>query len=163
MRNRVFLALDVLLCTLVVLVAFTARFEGLGWFASMGAVAVIYAALSIPLKVAGFWSVGLYSRLWRYASIADLEIAMLACALGTAVSFLVGLGIMPALHLVNTRVPIGILLVDSLLTAAAITQIRLAFRIANRRARNGKSLVPSLRVSDQPEPRRVLIAGAGDA
>ena len=163
MRNRVFLALDVLLCGFVVFVAFTARFEGFGWWPGLAAMAVGYAAITIPLKVVVFWRVGLYSRLWRYASIADLEIAMIACALGTVVSFVVGLGVMPALRLVQTRVPLSILLLDSLLTAAAITQLRLGLRIATRRARNGKGSGHSPYLSGQSEPRRVLIAGAGHA
>ena len=163
MRNRFFLALDVPLCALIVFVAFSARFEGFGWWQALGSMAVSYAAISIPLKLAAFWQVGLYRRLWRYASIFDLETAMLACALGACVSFGVGLIVMPELGIVPTRVPIGILLVDSLLTAAGITQLRLTVRIISRRARHDWRLPRSSAMLGTAEPRRVLIAGAGNA
>lgn len=163
MRNRVFLVLDVLLCGFIVFIAYTARFEGFGWLQTMAASAFAYAAIAIPLKVLVFWRVGLYSRLWRYASVADLEIAMLACMLGALTSFVVGVAIMPGIGLVAQRIPIGILLADSLLTAAAITQLRLGLRIATRRGRRGRRFGSSTTVLTNAEPRRVLIAGAGHA
>ncbi len=166
MRNRIFLALDVLLAVLVALLSFTGRFEGLAWLPRFGSLALVYLAIAIPLKVALFWRVGLYSRLWHYASIADLEIVLIACLLGAAASFAVGLVVIPGLHLAPMHVPVGVLIMDSLLTGAAITLTRLSLRVVTRRIRarrNGiesKQLGVSRRLDDK---HRVLIAGAGDA
>jgi FlaA1/EpsC-like NDP-sugar epimerase len=166
MRNRIFLALDVLLAVIVALLSFTARFEGLSWWPALGSLAITYLAVAIPIKLVLFWHVGLYSRLWRYASISDLEIILVACVLGAVASFGVGLVIVPGLHLAPMHVPIGVLIMDSLLTGAAITLTRLSLRVITRRARARRSVgeLTSLEARrDRHDGRRVLIAGAGDA
>ncbi len=131
----------------------------------MAGVAIGYAAIAIPLKIVLFWRVGLYSRLWRYASVADLETALIACLLGIIVSFGVGLVAMPLLGFVQQRVPIGVLLMDSVLTAGAVTLSRLLLRVATRRkrARLGRDYGRSLHNGAARQTRTVLIAGAGDA
>ena len=91
MRNRIFLALDLVLCAGMVLLAFAARFEGVSWPPAVQSIAIAYLAVVVPLKIILFFSVGLYRRLWRYASIADLEIILIAAFLG-AVRRLLSLG-----------------------------------------------------------------------
>ena len=162
MRNRFFLAIDVCLAVAVVLLSFTARFEGLDWWPSMSSMAMWYVATAVPIKILLFQRVGLYRRLWRYASIADLEILVLACLMGTIVSFTVGIGVLPGIGLIPSRVPIGVLVMDSALTAAAIAFPRLALRILARRSRSiATNARRGARRAD--DVRRVLIAGAGDA
>jgi FlaA1/EpsC-like NDP-sugar epimerase len=165
MRNRIFLAIDVLVALFAIVAAFSARFEGLSWWSNLGGMAIAYAAIAIPLKLIAFVSVGLYSRLWRYASIADLEVALVASLAGTAVSFAVGVFVVPAAHLADSRVPFGILLMDAVLTSAGITLSRLLLRVITRhsRARRGKGARGWTRGSRLREGKRVLIAGAGDA
>ncbi|HTE44874.1 MAG TPA: nucleoside-diphosphate sugar epimerase/dehydratase [Gemmatimonadaceae bacterium] len=164
MRNRILLALDILFAVAVVFVSFTARFEGLSWWADYARIAVVYVAVAVPVKTLLYFWVGLYSRLWRYASIADLEIALLACLLGAIASFAIGLGLLPMTGLIWQRVPIGILVMDCALTAATITVPRLLLRVFARRARSRAA--SSRRRGDlrsNEDARRVLIAGAGDA
>ena len=164
MKNRIFLALDLILAIAVVVVAFTARYEGLNWWPRMARVAIAYFAVAVSIKIGLFLSVGLYRRLWRYASVADLEMLLVAGLLGTVTSFVVGLVILPGTGLTATRVPIGILVMDSALFAAAIALPRLLLRVVARRTRSRRS-------SDRrrgprregDEARRVLIAGAGEA
>lgn len=164
MRNRFFLALDCLLATLVVFVAFTARFEGLDWWTSLRSVAIAYAVVAVPVKLVSFWRLGLYSRLWQYASIADLEIALFAGIVGVGISFFTGLVALPLLHLASPRVPIGILVIDSTLTGVAITLPRLLLRVIARRVRTAKVNAENGSAGGRPtNSRRVLIAGAGDA
>src|ERR1700755_2445050 len=74
MRNRIFFALDIALLAAVVLVAFAARFEGLDAWRDWGRAATLFTLVAVPLKMALFYRAGIYRRLWRYASIADLEI-----------------------------------------------------------------------------------------
>src|SRR3954451_21538470 len=112
MGNRLFLALDISLALLVAFVSFAARFEGFDWWPALTQMAVLYALAVVPAKIVAFMWVGLYTRLWRYASIADMEIAVAAASLGMVASFAVGLIILPATGLIPTRVPIGILLLD---------------------------------------------------
>jgi FlaA1/EpsC-like NDP-sugar epimerase len=163
MRNRFFLALDVVLMVAVVLVSFAARFEGWGWWSSLSGMAAMYAAFVIPVKVAVFFRVGLYSRLWRYASVSDLEILLTACILGTAVSLLVGAVFLPAVSLTASRVPIGFLVIDSALTAAAVALPRLLMRVVARRVRSRATGTGRGTLRPPHDDRRVIIAGAGDA
>jgi FlaA1/EpsC-like NDP-sugar epimerase len=165
MRNRYFLLSDVVLLLAVVILAFCARFEGLGWWPTLAGLFAMYAVIAIPLKLASFWGAGLYGRLWKYASISDLECLLIASLLGIAVVFGVGTLALPGFGLTDTRVPIGILVIDSVLTAAVIALPRILLRVINRRRRAIRrgfaSLVP-LSAKTRPE-RRVLIAGAGEA
>lgn len=164
MRNRFFLALDAVLATLVVFVAFCARFEGVGWLPGLAGLAIAYVIGAIPLKLLAYWRLGLYSRLWRYASIADLEILLLAGAASIVVTFAIGLGLVPILHLGVPRVPIGILVIDAALTGIALALPRLLLRVFARRMRYGRKTGTqhSASASDS-ENRRILIAGAGSA
>jgi FlaA1/EpsC-like NDP-sugar epimerase len=159
MRNRFFLGIDVCLAIAVVFVSFTARFEGLSWWPSLSRMAFWYVAVAVPVKVILFHQVGLYRRLWRYASIADLETLVLACLLGTVASFAIGVVLLPGLGLTETRVPIGILVMDCALTAASIALPRLSLRVMARRSRYLNGYNPA----GADEIRRVLIAGAGEA
>ena len=165
MKNRYFLALDLLSAVVIVAVAFTARFDGLEWWPSLAGMAVGFAVIAIPIKAVVFYRVGLYSRLWKYASIADLETILLGSLLGVVVTFGVGLVVLPAAGLAVPRVPVGVLLLDAVLMAAAITMSRLSLRVAARyrRAMRGRELHAWTRSSALPEGRRVLIAGAGNA
>ncbi|HEY7393585.1 MAG TPA: nucleoside-diphosphate sugar epimerase/dehydratase [Gemmatimonadaceae bacterium] len=163
MRNRFFFGIDVCLAIAVVFVSFTARFEGLDWWSSMSRMALWYIALAVPVKVVLFQQVGLYRRLWRYASIADLETLVLACLLGTVASFVIGVVLLPGVRLTEIRIPLGILVMDSALTAASISLPRLSLRILARHYRQFISNSRGHTSGSTDEIRRVLIAGAGDA
>ncbi|HEX4684480.1 MAG TPA: nucleoside-diphosphate sugar epimerase/dehydratase [Gemmatimonadaceae bacterium] len=164
MRNRYFLLFDAIGAVVAVLIAFTARFEGLGWWPHLGRLIIAYALISIPLRLAAFMVVGLYRRLWRYASIGDLEIALAASGMGLLLSSVVGLVVIPVFRLADARVPVGVLLLDGLLTASGITLSRLLLRVAARRRRSaGRGYRWSIAAPVSETHRRVLIAGAGDA
>src|SRR5262249_54034404 len=163
MRNRFFFGIDVCLAIAVVFVSFTARFEGLSWWPSLARMAFWYIAVAVPVKVVLFQQVGLYRRLWRYASVADLETLVLACLLGTVASFAIGVVLLPGVGLTEARIPIGVLVMDSALTAGAIALPRLSLRILARHYRQFISNGWGLNSDGTDEIRRVLIAGAGDA
>ena len=118
---------------------------------------VAYIAMTLPVRLAVLWRMGLYARLWRYAGQSDLEHLCVACAvlggIGIGAGFAVGL--IPGAAF--TRVPLSIVLMDALLGALVVTLPRLAMR------RGGRwSAGPwGRRAADAPQQRRVLIAGAG--
>src|SRR5215510_7131734 len=163
MSNRFFFGIDVCLAIAVVFVSFTARFQGLSWWPSMWRMALSYIAVAVPVKILLFRQVGLYRRLWRYASIADLETLVLACLLGTVASFIIGVLLLPGVGLTETRIPIGVLVMDSTLTAASMALPRLSLRILARHYRRLISKGQGYNSDGTDEIRRVLIAGAGDA
>src|SRR5205085_6398824 len=89
---------------------------------------------------------------------------LLACLLATGATFLIGVVVMPLLGLTPTRIPVGILVMDSALTGAVIVLPRLLLRVEARRARSRGALGWwGSAAQERHETRRVLIAGAGDA
>ncbi|HEY4304178.1 MAG TPA: nucleoside-diphosphate sugar epimerase/dehydratase [Gemmatimonadaceae bacterium] len=143
--------------------SFAARFEGLyGWDQWLRS-ALLFIAVSLPIKIAIFYRIGIYRRLWRYASIADLEILLVAFGLGGVVSFVVGMFVLPGLQITASRIPISILLCDTALTGAAVSLPRLLLRVVARRyrARGVSDRRRQLRLAE--DSTRVLVAGAGAA
>jgi FlaA1/EpsC-like NDP-sugar epimerase len=162
MRNRFFFGLDIVLAIGIVFLSFAARFEGMGWWPRLAVPALSYIGFAVPIKIALFYRIGIYRRLWRYASIADLEILLVAFFLGAITSFAVGVLILPGIGLVQGRIPISILLSDSALTGAIVSLPRLLLRVVDRRSRS-RRLSDRRRRSRLPgEATRVLIAGAGE-
>jgi FlaA1/EpsC-like NDP-sugar epimerase len=151
-RNRYLFFLDVVLFTASVLIANALRFEGLDWPAAYQRTALAYLVLGLPLKLAVLWSVGVYRRLWRYAGMSEVERLILGSTISGAVCLVLGAVILPVSGLTAVRVPIAVLFLDGLLTAAFATGPRLAVRAVGRgRHRAVRS------------GRRALIVGAGAA
>src|SRR5687767_2246521 len=86
-RNRYLLLADALFLTATPFFLYALRFEGSSWGAQHQKTALMYTVLLVPLCIAIFFSFGLYRRLWRYASVAELElifVAGVAAALASA-------------------------------------------------------------------------------
>ena len=152
-RNRYFLLLDAHLLALAVLLAYLLRFDGFSWPPGQARVALVYAAVVLPLKLLIFYRAGLYRRLWQYASVLELESILIATALSGLTAFLLGALVLPLSGLTPGRVPLSILFIDWLLTAAFVAFPRLLLRMSR----------PRRSVHDASEGRRVLIVGAGSA
>jgi FlaA1/EpsC-like NDP-sugar epimerase len=152
-RNRYLLVLDAALLALAPLVAYALRFEGWAWSPDHQATALTYVAIAMPLSVLVFLGLGLYRCLWRYASIAELELIFAAVATADALSVALGAWVLPVFGLTPLRVPLLVLFATSLLNFAVIGTPRLLMRISGWR---------SLRRRRKAD-RLVLIAGAGAA
>jgi FlaA1/EpsC-like NDP-sugar epimerase len=152
-RNRYLFASDVLLFGSSTIVAFALRFEGFEWGSTQDRAALLYLALSLPIKLYVFWAVGMYRRLWRYAGIVEVERLISASALSGLACLLIGLVILPGLRLTEMRVPISVLFMDCLLTGAAASLPRFAVRSLGRRGQRRRL----------EDARRAIIAGAGAA
>ena len=72
LRNRHLFILDAVLLGLCTLVAYVVRFEGFSWGSAHLYTALVYIAVSVPLKLGVLHYVGLYRRLWRFAGVAEL-------------------------------------------------------------------------------------------
>jgi FlaA1/EpsC-like NDP-sugar epimerase len=149
-RNRYLLGSDVSLFAASIFLSFVLRFEGFVWDPGQERVALLFAVMAIPVKVAVIWMIGLYRRLWRYAGIVDLERILLASAISAGMCLLIGAFIIPATGLATSRVPLSVLFLDALFTTAAVALPRLALRIFGRRGRRPLE-----------DSRRTLIVGAG--
>jgi FlaA1/EpsC-like NDP-sugar epimerase len=135
-----------------VYIAFAARFEG-QWTPEVHATLKAFIAAAVPLNLLALIGLGLYRRLWRYASISDLEMLLRAAAACAVIDTVLGIAVLPSLGYVEGRVSLAVILLTASLSAAAITLPRLAIRVRTRRDRRAR-----LR-SD----RRAIIVGAGAA
>jgi FlaA1/EpsC-like NDP-sugar epimerase len=149
-RNRHLLLLDLALLPVVTLLAYVVRFEGASWPAGYAAGALVYIPLSLGIKLAVVFLCGLYRRLWRFASILELETILLATAVSGALSVLLGAWLLPALGLIAPRVPLSVLAMDILLSAGVIALPRLLVRSFRWHQDHG----------ERSEEKKVLIAGA---
>ena len=153
LRNRYFLFVDALSLPAVGVIALVVRFEGWTWPAGVRSAALWFLALAIPYKLAVLWVSGLYRRLWRYASVSDLERILVGTAAAGVGSIALGAVVLPGVGIVNQRIPLSVLVIDAMLTLAVIALPRLFARsTVNWKHARGRSA-----------GRRVLIAGAGAA
>jgi FlaA1/EpsC-like NDP-sugar epimerase len=153
LRNRHLLLLDAALLAASTLGAYVVRFEGFDWGTAMQFTALVYLAVSLPLKLAVLLYVGLYQRLWRFAGAAELEHILVATAISASVSGLVGAVLLPASGITPMRVPLSVLFIDACLSAGAVALPRLFIRLLGRRTQWRKL----------ETAKRVLIVGAGAA
>lgn len=152
-RNRYLIFFDAILLAAAPLFAYALRFEGWRWGVEHRTTAIVFAGMSVPLSIAVFFGFGLYRRLWRYASIAELELIFAAVATSDMLCALLGIWILPGSGLTSTRVPLSVLFATCLLNFAIIGTPRLLMRISGWR---------SLRRPTKGA-RRVIVAGAGAA
>lgn len=152
-RNRYLLLLDAMTLVASVGAAYALRFEGRAFDPIYRHTALVFALCTVPLTLAIFVSVGLYRRLWRYASIAEVERIFVALVIAAVMTVLMGGFILPYLGVIPSRVPYSVLALDSLLAATAIVFPRLLYRTIkwhDQRRRRGDDV-------------RAVIAGAGAA
>jgi FlaA1/EpsC-like NDP-sugar epimerase len=153
-RNRHLFVADAFSAALATLIAFMVRFEEWQWISDNSRLVITYLVISVPLRLFIFWAAGMYRRLWRHASVGELNPIIVAALGGGVVCAVVGLFVLPATGLTPTRVPFSVVFIDTFLTGAMIALPRLLARI-------GRAGYMRRRKDD--EGKRVLIAGAGDA
>ena len=134
------------------MLAFAARFEG-PWDPSIVAPMKAFLVTAVPLKLLALISLGLYRRLWRYASVSDVEMLVTAAAACAVIDGALGLLILPLLGFTAGRLSYAVVLLSACLSAVAIALPRLAMRVATRRDRRSR----------RRDARRAIIVGAGAA
>lgn len=152
-RNRHLLMVDAFLLTAAPWLAYAARFENFGWSPQDAHAALVYTLCALVLKLAIFYAMGLYTRLWRRAGIADVVQLVLAHAASAAACAFIGIVLLPVVGATTLRVPVSVTLMDALFTITLFTLPRLLSKALDSRRQ---------RVLLGTE-RRVLIAGAGAA
>jgi FlaA1/EpsC-like NDP-sugar epimerase len=151
MRNRHFLALDILGLAFVPFVVLTLRFEGFAWPAGYGETVLTYAILTLPVRIIVAWRGGLYSCIWRHASVVELERILTAGLAAAAINFAIGIGMREWLALTPHRMPYSALTLDAMLSIAVLSASRLAARFLEARRHRAREGV------------RTIVVGAGSA
>jgi FlaA1/EpsC-like NDP-sugar epimerase len=152
-RNRYLLASDLCLFVSATGISYALRFEGFDWGAPHRQAAIVYLLVSLVVKLYVQWSVGIYRRLWRYAGIIDVERLISSATISGVTCLLLGGLVLPTIGLTEVRVPLSVLVMDGLLTAAFAALPRLGVRALGRRGQRRRL----------EAGRRALIVGAGAA
>ena len=154
MRNRHLILMDALALVICPLLAFAVRFEDFGWIGQNLRLVLPYILVAGPVRLALFYSLGMYRRLWRHASIGELKQILVAGGLAAFFSAIIGFWLLPGAQITAARIPFSVVFTDAFLTTAAIALPRLL-------ARTVRFNHPRRRRSDPGRP--ALIVGAGDA
>ena len=152
-RNRYLLLLDAALLALLPFALYALRFETFAWSAEDTRAAIGFAVIMIPLELAILLAFGLYRRMWRYASVGELELIFAAGVLAAATAWIVGGFALRYSGLTSVRVPLSVLAMYSVFSIVIVATPRLLLRVTGRRS-------PHFSVHAGP---RALIAGAGAA
>ncbi|HEV8613781.1 MAG TPA: hypothetical protein VGQ73_09720, partial [Gemmatimonadales bacterium] len=154
-RNRTFLLLDLIGWAVIPLASLAIRLDGLAGAAGYAHRATLYTLWAIGFQFLGLYLAGMYRRMWRYASLA--EMFSITAALGLA-------GVMTTLadHLVSPlllapgagqlRLPRSIPIISTLLAIMWSGGTRFTLRYASQLGRRGRR-----------RGKPALIIGAGDA
>jgi FlaA1/EpsC-like NDP-sugar epimerase len=151
-RNRAFFASDALLLPACAVLAFAARYEG-RWTDDVHTMLRVFVVSSLPLKLLALYILGMYRRLWRYASVSDVErlvIGALSCAV---IDVALGIVLLPLLGFSPTRLSYAVVLLDACLGAMVIALPRLLARVLARRDRRTRRV----------DSRLAIVVGAGVA
>ena len=153
LRNRTFFAADLVLLPLAAVVAFAARYDGIVWPPEVALMLRAFLVTAVPIKLFLLVKLGLYRRLWRYASVTDLEMLIGVTAVCAVVDAAVGLVGLRAIGVLPGRISYGVILLDSCLSAVALALPRLSVRVVARHQRRSRD----------DTFRRTIIVGAGVA
>ena len=130
LRNRHFFLIDLVLLPATAVLAFVLRLDATGLEVYAGSI-LLFVALSVPVKLITFYAMGLYRRLWQYASVGELLEIALSTGISEAVTVLLLFLVMLFLD-AGQGFPRSIPFIDGLLTLLAVGGPRLAARLATR-------------------------------
>jgi len=153
LRNRHFILVDLLLLSLTPIIAMSLRLQ-IPWYQEYTEPLLIYTGLSLVIKLGMFYLMGIYRQFWRYASVDSL----LTILWGVGASSVLITGLVYTMYgtgfLGAPSLPRSIPLIDGMLTLIVVGGSRLSLRVLEYQSGAGHT---------NPEGKRLLVAGAGDA
>jgi FlaA1/EpsC-like NDP-sugar epimerase len=159
-RNRYFLAADLLLVPAAAVASFVLRLEP-PLAHQYGKTISLFVAVALAVKPVIFYAFGLYRHYWRYASVPELVAVALATLAGTLLATIVTLFLGLA-GLKIEPIPWAIPALDWLVSLLLVGGSRFAVRIVGDSQRPGAAA--SLARGEMPgRERHVVVMGAGDA
>lgn len=154
-RNRTFLLLDLFGWAVIPWAALALRLDGLAGAAAYAHRATLYTLWAIGFQFLGLYLAGMYRRMWRYASLAEmfsisavLGLAGVAAALAERLVSALLLAPGAGESLLPRSIPIISVLLAVMWSGGTRFTLRYASQVARRGRRRGE---------------RTLILGAGDA
>jgi FlaA1/EpsC-like NDP-sugar epimerase len=153
-RNRYVLLADLLFIPAAVFLAFSLRFD-LGFFRQRPEFVPFLAAALIVKPCVYLWF-GLYRRFWRYASMNDMMLVLLAVS-SASVALAMASGAAVYMGYLPSGLSRAVILMDWMLSLLTVAGVRVAVRVVGE-SRGRPRITAGAR-----EPKRVLIVGAGEA
>ena len=159
LRVRYLLWIDLLCILLAITASFIIRYEALlrvwPYLRFNWTLFVVVPLVRLPL----YYAFHLYRRLWRYASIQEFEVILVAGVLGSLLVYGVNFGLLPLLGIPYCPSR-SIWALEGGISVALLGFTRLLLRLWQARMTPHDAARLKMLVQN---PRRVLIAGAGDA
>ncbi len=152
-RNRTVLAGDLFFIVVCVLGSIILRIPFGARLYDFRYQIVVMLVVALLVKPLVYFQFGLYRRLWEYASIRELK--LIAIAVTTASILVTVIVLVISFLMPHWEFSRGVLVIDYVLSLLAVGGLRFSYRVISE----------SQSTSSQPisRPKRVLIAGAGDA
>lgn len=153
LHRRTQMLIDALVAMLALVVSYLLRFDGWPPPAFYRGMILMLPFMALG-RVAANYSLGIYQRIWRYASIND-AIRLLASGIIVSALLLLFRVLFVNISLTLT-LPLGVILMDYLLVSLGMLSIRILRRLTYEGARKMSRQEPR-------ERQRVMLVGAGDA
>jgi FlaA1/EpsC-like NDP-sugar epimerase len=143
LRGRYLFALDLVGIALASYVALALRFDRISGPLSVPGFPAVVVLLLATRTIVNI-NLGLYSRRWRNASVADLERIVAAVALGSVVSIVIFYGASEvALSPMAAGFPRSFWVIEALLSVAVLGGLRFGIRSASEHARASGGVTPT--------------------
>jgi dTDP-glucose 4,6-dehydratase len=159
LRERYLLAIDLLCILLAIVFSFVVRYEALisvwPYLRYNWTLFVLIPLIRLPV----YYGFGLYRRMWRYASVKELQAIVLAVLTGSILVFVINFWGLPPLG-VRHCPSRSILVLEAIFSLGFAGGVRLLLRLLQERMTPEEAAQIKLFAQT---PRRILIAGAGDA
>jgi FlaA1/EpsC-like NDP-sugar epimerase len=153
-RNRHFFVLDIVAFTVTPILSIFLRTGDITSFSIYGEEILLIVPVYLILKIIVLYSLGLYSRLWRYASIDEVVKISLSGVLIIFLEYFITFKLFHNFLSINIFIPRSIPIIDGMLTTLYISFSRLSIRILER---------IDQRFAVYEKVKKVLIIGAGKA
>jgi FlaA1/EpsC-like NDP-sugar epimerase len=156
-QNRYILIGDILLSILAVFASYVIRLELIAIFPTYQISLLWMMGISVIIKPLIYLLFGMYSRLWRYASIRELTLIFSAVTTASLLVSAIMMGLFTSEIFIGF--PRSALIIDWLLSFFFIGGLRFFFRWL---AENSSTAAQTARGTSRQE-KSVLVIGAGDA
>ena len=154
LTNPQLFILDTTILVLAWGLAWTLRFEGLGWLDAWRSSALNHLLFSVPMWLGIVAAFRLYRCVWDMASVEELESLLLAVGVGAMANIALGMFLLPATGLAHSRLPLSVISLQTMWAFVGLTLPRLSARLAQS---------DRWRKRHKPTGKRVLVLGAGTA
>jgi FlaA1/EpsC-like NDP-sugar epimerase len=156
-RNRYLLMGDVFLSLISVLASYMIRLELIAIFPTYQVSLLWMLGAVIVVKPIVYYFFGIYRRLWRYASIRELVLIIMAVSTASMIVSAIMLSLFA--NGVFVGFPRSVVIIDWLLSIIFVGGLRFLFRWVAERT----STAANGNLKDKSRKKDVLVVGAGDA